>query len=650
MLATETATEPVATPSVETIYRERHDRWADEARALTGRWNVVANGRLVAFALAAILLVWGVGSSSWVTVGIGLVLLVVFLALVRQHRSLGAVRGRALLLAEINREGIARVRRDWADLPLHDDQPPLPGHPYDGDLDITGRASLLHLLDTTTSALARSRLRSWLLEPTPLATTLQRQAAVAELAPRLDERQDFARLGRQRKRAGAPDQFLDWAEGPRWLAHRRWLPWFARLSAAVFIAGIVLQATGVTPLPLWIVPLILNLAVSAFVSGPAHDIIGRVGSQHGALQRYGAQLGAIAGWRVTSPLLLAVQRRIAASGVEAPSALRQLDRILSWTIPRGSLIYVPAQAAVLWDIHLLAALEGWQRRHGREARAWLDAVAETDALGALAGLAGDNPDWALPGLDPEAAAIVASRMGHPLIAASVRVDNDVTVGPDGTFLLVTGSNMSGKSTLLRAIGVNAVLAGAGGPVCASSLRMPPVELWTSVRVSDSLAAGVSFFMAELLRLKAVVDAATAHAAAPRDRAFLYLLDEILQGTNSRERRIAARRIVGRLVATGAIGAVTTHDLDLAEHPALARAAVPVHFREHVVQGPDGAEMRFDYVMREGIATSTNALALMEAIGLALPDPDDGDDGDVAQRGGSDGSEARTSRTRRVAHS
>lgn len=622
MLASDRSTHPPIESLAETTYRERHDRWAGEAKALTGRWNVVANGRLVAFALSVILVVWGIAAGAPVTIAIGVVIAVVFLVLVQQHRSLGAVRGRALLLAEINREGIARVRRDWDDLPLHDGQPPTGTHPYDGDLDITGRASLLHLLDTTTSTLGRSWLRRWLLESTPLAVTQERQAAVTELAPRLDLRQELARLGRQKRQAGSPDTFLSWAEGSRWLASRAWLPWYARISAAVFIAGIALQALGVTPLPLWLPVLILNLAVSAFVSGPAHDIISRVASQQGALQRYGAQLDAITGWQVRSALLVGVQRRLAASGSSAPAALRRLDRVLSWTIPRGSLVYVPAQAAVLWDVHLLASLEGWQARNGRQVRVWLDAMAETDAVCALAGLAGDNPDWVLPDIDPEARAIESVGLGHPLIGETVRVDNDVTVGPNGTFLLVTGSNMSGKSTLLRSIGVNAVLAGAGGPVCATALRMPPVDLWTSVRVSDSLAAGVSFFMAELLRLKAVVDAATAHAARSDDRVFLYLLDEILQGTNSRERRIAARRIVGRLVGSGAIGAVTTHDLDLAENPSLARAAVPVHFREHVVRGPNGAEMRFDHLMRDGIATSTNALALMEAIGLALPDPDE----------------------------
>ncbi|HEV2527409.1 MAG TPA: hypothetical protein VGT61_03030 [Thermomicrobiales bacterium] len=606
------------------VYRDRHDRWAGEVRALTGRWNIVANGRLVAFIVALLVLIWGILDRSWLMIGIGAVLLVVFTVLVTQHRALGRVRDRALILAAINAEGEARVRRDWDALPLRDDTLPDAAHRYDADLDITGPASLLHLLDTTTSTLGRTILRSWLLDPAPLTVVRARQAAVAELAPRLDDRQELARRGRQRRAAGSPDAFLAWAEGDRWLPSRPWLPWFARISAALFLLGVVANLIGLTPLPLWLPVIIANLAVSSLFAGQAANVISRVISQQGALQRYGAQLEVIAGWSVTAPALRDIQQRITASGVEAAQALRQLDRILSWSIPRGSLPYVPAQATVLWDVHQLAALERWQATNGAHVQEWLVALAETEALCALAGLAGDNPDWVLPGIDPAETAIRSTALGHPLIAADARVPNDVTVGPSSSFLLVTGSNMSGKSTLLRSIGVNAVLANAGGPVCATALTMPPVDLWTSVRVTDSLAAGVSFFMAELLRLKSVTDAATSHAVAPGERRFLYLLDEILQGTNSRERRIAARRIVGHLVATGAIGAVTTHDLDLAETPSLARSAVPVHFREHVSDGPDGAVMSFDHLMRPGIATSTNALRLMDAIGFGLPDPDPSD--------------------------
>jgi DNA mismatch repair ATPase MutS len=261
-------------------------------------------------------------------------------------------------------------------------------------------------------------------------------------------------------------------------------------------------------------------------------------------------------------------------------------------------------------------LERWKRQGGKDARRWLTTLGEAETLAALAGLQFDQPTWTLPAITPDGDAYQATRIGHPLLRDDVRVHNDVTIGPPGTFLLVTGSNMSGKSTLLRAIGVNAVLAQAGGPVCAAALTLPPVELWTSVRVQDSLERGVSFFLAELQRLKLIVDAATRarEQGGPR---VLYLLDEILQGTNTVERSIAARRIIAYLVEQGALGAVSTHDLALADDPRLRQAAEAVHFTDTVGEGPHAPPMSFDYRLRPGVATTTNALRLMRLIGLDL---------------------------------
>jgi DNA mismatch repair ATPase MutS len=196
------------------------------------------------------------------------------------------------------------------------------------------------------------------------------------------------------------------------------------------------------------------------------------------------------------------------------------------------------------------------------------------------------------------------------------VPNDVTLGPPGTFLLVTGSNMSGKSTLLRSIGMNVVLAQAGGPVAALSFRLPPVLLATSILVEDSLVDGVSFFMAELLRIRQVVDAAG--RARDAGRVPLYLLDEILRGTNTQERQIAVRRVLSHLLAAGALGAVSTHDLELAQIPELAAACQPVHFRENFAPGAERQGkpvMTFDYLLRPGVATTANALKLLDLVGL-----------------------------------
>jgi DNA mismatch repair ATPase MutS len=286
-------------------------------------------------------------------------------------------------------------------------------------------------------------------------------------------------------------------------------------------------------------------------------------------------------------------------------------------MPRSSLAYLPTQAFFAWDLNYLSWLERWQRSVGPSIRNWLTTAGDLEALTSLASLSADHPDWIFPVLDEQTDRFDSRDLGHPLLPDDERVVNDVTVGPGGTFLLVTGSNMSGKSTLLRSIGITIVLGQAGGPVCASAASLPPVSLWTSVRVQDSLQAGVSFFMAELLRLKQIVDAANARRNdEPR---IFYVLDEMLQGTNTAERQIAARRIIRHLVERGSLGAVSTHDLTLAEGPELAELSVAVHLTENVQEMDDGPAMTFDYRLRPGLATSRNALRLMHLIGIDLGD-------------------------------
>jgi DNA mismatch repair ATPase MutS len=225
----------------------------------------------------------------------------------------------------------------------------------------------------------------------------------------------------------------------------------------------------------------------------------------------------------------------------------------------------------------------------------------------------DNPAWAMPDLG-EQPIVRGDAVGHPLIPADRRVVNDVTIGPPATLLLITGSNMSGKSTLLRAIGLNVVLAQAGSCVCATRFRLPSCDLQTSIRVQDSLELGLSYFMAALARLKGVVDAAEHQR---QGRVLMYLLDEVLQGTNSAERSIAVRAVTRHLLDAGAIGCMTTHDLNIASEEPLKSSATLVHFTETV---DERGNMAFDYRLREGLATSRNAVRLMQMIGISLKEP------------------------------
>jgi DNA mismatch repair ATPase MutS len=275
--------------------------------------------------------------------------------------------------------------------------------------------------------------------------------------------------------------------------------------------------------------------------------------------------------------------------------------------------HFPINALTLWDFHVLAGLEAWQRRNGPRLGTWFAVLGEVDALAAFGWLAHDNPGWVFPEIDETTDRLAAEGLGHPLLPDDRRVANDVAVGPPGTFVLVTGSNMSGKSTLLRAIGANVVLALAGGPVCARQLSLPRLVVFTSMRVQDSLEAGVSYFMAALQRLKLVVSAAD--RSPGEGGMLLYLLDEVLQGTNTAERQVAVRHILSHLLELRVVGVVTTHDLELAASPELAVACRAVHFSEGVEREGEGARLSFDYRLRPGVATSRNALKLLELVGL-----------------------------------
>ncbi|HXO30578.1 MAG TPA: DNA mismatch repair protein MutS, partial [Thermoanaerobaculia bacterium] len=517
-------------------------------------------------------------------------------------------------------------------LPLPSEPPRDRSLPLARDLDLYGRASLFHLLGTAHTPAAKALLRDWLEGEAAPAEVRARQAAVAELAELLDFRQllELTVRGMEAgsERAGPPDvePFLRWAEGGPWLLARPALLWAARGAAVLTIAAFALALAPGAPISPLLAMVILNLGLTYACRAELGAGLGRVSATRDEMMRYAAALRQAASQPFAAPRLAELAAALQATtapdrrGTTPPAhaALAALESRLGLADARHSApVHFLLQVLTLWDFHVLASLEGWQRTAGRRARRWLMALGEIEALAALGALRFENPGWCQPEVAAGQPELAARDLGHPLLPAARRVGNDVTVGPAGTFLLVTGSNMSGKSTLLRAIGINAVLAQAGGPACAASLRLPPVRLATSILVEDSLAGGVSFFLAELLRIKGVV--AAAPEAEARGAVLLYLLDEVLRGTNSAERQIAVRRVLRHLLARGALGAVSTHDLELAAGAGIAEAARPVHFRETLTPGPDGPRMTFDYRLRPGPATTTNALELLRQVGLDLPE-------------------------------
>jgi ABC-type multidrug transport system fused ATPase/permease subunit len=617
-------------PSIGTTYRRRADAFFTAEKRLTIRERMVSRVRLAVFTIAVAMLVlgWKSGEGGLWYLGGGIVL-GGFFAAVAYHEHVRRQIERNRLLRQINEQAIARLKRDWKGLPDTPVAVPPQHRAVAGDLDLFGHASLFHFLFSANTPIGFRLLRDWLLEPASPDAVQRRQEAVAELAPQLDLRQTLILEGRLlADRGRATERFVQWAEGAPWLAARPRLRWLFRAISAVplliplLIACHVVSAEHGTMVILAMI--LLNAFCTALFGSRVHDIFSSVNLRRGEVARYLRIFELMLSMPESSAELRAVKREATSLGGGVLVRLRQLNRLALLAMIRHSallavFVYLPLQIVFLYDFHVLTLLEAWQARYGRFARGWFLALGKFEALASLATLAHDDPDWAMPAVNESAERFQAGSLGHPLLPNPTRVANDVSIGPAGSFLLVTGSNMSGKSTLLRAIGVNAVLAQAGAPVCAERLVMPPAVLATSMRIRDSLEDGVSFYMAELMRLKEIVD--VARDARSRDnRMLLYLLDEILLGTNSRERHIAVVRVLEHLLRCGAIGAISTHDLELGTSEPLAGVCRCVHFCETLHDQHAERPMTFDYRLRPGIATTTNALKLLEIVGLGGPSP------------------------------
>ncbi|MDA7873923.1 MutS family DNA mismatch repair protein [Rhodopirellula sp.] len=539
---------------------------------------------------------------------------------------------------------VARLERDWDRLSTKASakslaEVELPGHRRDvaSDLDLLGNASLFHLVSMAATTPGIRTLANWLAGPAEENDAKQRWIAVNALAPLRDERLRFYTLARQvADSSGDPENFIQWATGPAWLAKRNWLVLWSNASAAlagIFLLLTVVSGFGLLTAQVFIGSLIamgcliaINMGLTTLMLGPAHAIFAIAMANRRAVSDY-EEIFSSAEWLPNSEqdskqkFLTQIRDRMLKNDRSAQVGMRALQKVAAAGGLRQSagtfLIYLPLQGLTLWDVRVLKRLENWQAEYASDVPGWFEALGELESLISVAAVRDEYPSWSQPEWvsASDSPVIAATGIGHPLLADGSRVCNDVQVGPPGTILLVTGSNMSGKSTMLRSVGLNVALAAVGAPVCAKTFCLPSTELATSIRVSDNVAEGVSFYMAELKRLKSVVDHAR-EMSRSNDRVCLFLLDEILQGTNSRERQIAVVQVLRHLMDYQSIGAISTHDLELADEPELQSVGHAVHFRETIRPDASGNEqMTFDYRMREGVSPTTNALRLLEMVGL-----------------------------------
>ncbi|MGH9801592.1 MAG: MutS-related protein, partial [Blastocatellia bacterium] len=485
-------------------------------------------------------------------------------------------------------------------------------HLYAEDLDLFGRGSLFELLSTARTQAGEAKLAAWLKAPAEIAEIRARQAAVEELRSRLDLREELTLLGAEVRAGVHTEEVEAWGKAGQVFttAQLRSLTVFTAITGLLSVATVVIWLVFGTRMPM-LAALIFELLFYARYGGAVKQIISAVERPSRDLNLLAEILALLESEPVTSPKLVALRARLNTAGLPPSkqiAALNRLLEILNWTknqffAPIAFLLMLPAQVAV--------AVERWRQTTGSHIGDWLDAVAEIEALNSLASFAYERPENPFPEISiPEnkdnEACFDGEALGHPLIAAARCVRNDVRLDSRRQLLIVSGSNMSGKSTLMRTVGINVVLALAGAPVCARRLRVSPLNIGASIHILDSLQTGASRFYAEITRLKQIVE--LTNEKLP----LLFLLDEILSGTNSHDRRIGAEAVVRSLVKREAIGLVTTHDLALTQIAEnLGELAANVHFEDRLENG----QMIFDYRMQPGVVQRSNALELMRAVGL-----------------------------------
>ena len=584
-------------------YRRRLADWTAAIARGDRTHLTISNLRLVVAAVAAVAL-WRAFVSATLPAAWVLPPAAAFFTLVVYHAVLLQRLERARRAKRVYERGLDRLEGRWAGTG-RDGARYLDHHPYARDLDLFGSGSLFELLDTARTEAGEDTLADWLKGAAEPAEIRARQQAIDELRTKLDFREDVSVLAAEAdvSRTGA---LAVWAAAAPAGITRAAAVVFASLAAVTVVSIVVVLAreTGLAFLLVW---LFAQSGVAAIWHARVAKVLGRIETPDRDLALLVAVLERIEREPFASARLAALERALVTGGVPPSRRIAQLRRLVAIVDSTENQMFMPIAALLLVKSQAAAAIDRWHAAYGHAIADWLRAVGDLEALSALATYAFEHPGDPFPEVAGEGAMFEATGLGHPLIPGASSVPNDVRLGGDGPHvLIVSGSNMSGKSTLLRAVGVNASLAQAGAPVRAARLAMSRLAIGATLRVEDSLQSGQSRFYAEILRIRGIVDATA--GALP----VLFLLDEILHGTNSYDRRIGAEAIVRSLVGRGAIGLVTTHDLALTELPAaLGAAAANVHFEDRL---EDGA-MAFDYRMRPGVVEHSNALALMRAVGL-----------------------------------
>ncbi len=535
------------------------------------------------------------------------ILVVAFIVLAVLHERLSRRLRECVRLETYYNRGIARIENRWSGAGETGERFLDPAHPYARDLDLFGQGSLFQLVNTARTRSGEQMLASWLLKAASLPEITARQQAVQALTPALDFREKLVLAGEEVRVGVHPDQLISWAERPHAL-NRTWIR-TATISLAL----------------LWLLSLVAwwqwdwgaaALFMSLFNFGVSYRFRARIAAAaagiDGAQQELlllSAIFQLIENEALAAPKLVRLRSALSQSGATASRAICQLSKRVAWYNSHDNWFGKVLDPFVFWTPHCVVAIDAWRARHGAAIREWLDVSGEVEALSSIAAYAYEHPTDTFPEFTATGSGgpcLEAEALAHPLLARGSAVPNDLSLNRDLRLLVISGPNMAGKSTFVRAVGINAVLAQAGAPVCARHLILSELQVTASICILDSLQGGLSRFYAEISRLKQIYELSS------RDIPVLFLLDELLSGTNSYDRRLGTESFLRSVLARNAIGLVTTHDLALAEiAERFGPAAANYHFRDTFEDG----RLHFDYRLMPGIVQTTNALLLMRSIGL-----------------------------------
>ena len=565
----------------------------------------LGNARL-ALAVVAVFMAWAAFrahslSAWWLAAPVA-----AFVVIASYHSRILRARELAERAVAFYEKGLARIEDRWTGSGETGERFDDPHHVYAGDLDLFGKGSLFQLLSTSRTRMGEDTLAQWLLSPSSVEQVRERHAAVDELRDQLDLREDLAVLGEDVGVGVHPEALLKWAESPNQMSPL-WLRGLSPFLAALAVAGAVVWAVwGIAALLVLIV--VIEAVLTYRLKKPLEEVLH--GTEHAFhdLDLLSGVLGRVEAHTFQAPRLQALQRELLSSGVPGSQAIARLRTLVDLINSRHNIALRILDAPLMYSVQVAFAAERWRTAHGSALRLWVDAIGQMEALLSLATYGFEHPDDPFPEFVDAVAPFDGEELGHPLVPSALCVRNHVSITGESRVLLVSGSNMSGKSTLLRAVGMNVVLAMAGAPVRARRFRLSPLQVGASIRVNDSLQEGSSRFYAEIKRLRQIFDLAGGNPP------LLFLLDELLQGTNSNDRRIGAEGIVRALVNKGAIGLVSTHDLALTDIAgSVAGRLRNVHFQDELSNG----RMTFDYKLRNGVVTKSNGLELMRSIGLEV---------------------------------